>query len=317
MRATLCEFVLRLYRGSREREAPRFMDWALDLTRSLIAFDSAVWGIGVAGVGVHSIHLHHLPAGMFRRWESEHRNNAELTALIEGCGAERTHRSSISAPAHPDLLRFCRRYDVHHALCTTIENPVTHLHHFLCLYRGHAHVAFSAEDQEFKAFLAPHLVEARDHNLAAYFGAYKEAAYRSALCDRFGLLHQMEPGFTELLQVEWPEAHPPYLPAGLNELIARHRKLVFEGDSIVVKTAPLGDLVHLQAKRQGRSGHLSPRQRLITKHLILGETYKEIARALDISPSTVMKHVNAIYKKTGARNRMQLARLIERAKRRG
>ena len=96
--------------------------------------------------------------------------------------------------------------------------------------------------------------------------------------NRFALLHQMEPGFTKLLQLEWPETHAPYLPAGLNGLIARHRKVVFQGDSIVVKTAPLGDLVHLQAKRQGRSGQLSPRERLITKHLVLGETYKEIAQ---------------------------------------
>ncbi len=54
MRANLCDFVLRLYRGSRECDAARFMDWALDLTRALIPFDSAVWAIGVAGVGVHS-----------------------------------------------------------------------------------------------------------------------------------------------------------------------------------------------------------------------------------------------------------------------
>ena len=317
MRANLCEFVLRLYRGSRECEAARFMDWALDLTRTLIPFDSAVWAIGVTGVGVHSAHLHHLPAGMFRRWESESRNNTELTALIEGCGMEATCRSSVGAPAHPGFLKFCRHYDIRHTLCTTTENPLTHLHHFLCLYRGGAHAGFSAEDQELKAFLAPHLVEARNNNLAAYFGTYKEAAYRSAICDRFGLLHQTEPGFADLLQAEWPEAHPPYLPAELNELITKNRKLVFQGTSIVVKTVPLGDLVHLQAKRQGRSGQLSPRERLITKHLVSGETYKEIAQALDISPSTVTKHVNAIYKKTGARNRMQIAKIIEGAKRRG
>ncbi len=325
MRANLCEFVLRLYRGSRECEATRFMDWALDLTRTLIPFDSAVWAIGVTGVGVHSAHLHHLPAGMFRRWESESRNNTELSALIDRPGRDAPRRSSAGAPvksgepppAHPGFLKFCRHYDIHHTLCTTTENPLTHLHHFLCLYRGHAHPAFSTEDQELKAFLAPHLVEARNNNLAAYFGTYKEAAYRSAICDRFGLLHQTEPGFADLLQAEWPEACLPYLPAELNELITKNRKLVFQGTSIVVKTVPLGDLVHLQAKRQGRSGQLSPRERLITKHLVSGETYKEIAQALDISPSTVTKHVNAIYKKTGARNRMQIAKIIEGAKRRG
>ncbi len=325
MRANLCDFVLRLYRGSRECEAARFMDWALDLTRSVIAFDSAVWAIGVAGVGVHSAHLDHLPAEMFKRWESERPHNPQLAALIEGPPPETTHRSRAAVPertgnpslSHQRFREFCAQYDIRHALCTTTQNTVTHLHHFLCLYRSAAHQAFSAKEREIKAFLAPHLVEARNNNLAAYFGTYKEGAYRSAICDRFGLLHQTEPGFTDLLQAEWPEVRPPYLPAELNELIAKNRTLVFQGESIVVKTVPLGDLVHLQAKRQNRSGQLSSRERLITKHLILGQTYKQIAHALDISPCTVTKHVNSIYKKTGARNKMQLAKIIEGAKRRG
>ncbi len=318
----MCDFVLRLYRGSRECDAARFMEWALDLTRALIPFDSAVWAIGVAGVGVHSAHLDHLPAEMFKRWESERRNNAEFTALIEGSGTEATCRSSVARsanapPAHRHFLEFCQHYEIGHALCTTTRNAVTNLHHFLCLYRSAAHKAFSANDQEIKMFLAPHLVEARNNNLAAYFATYKEAAYRSAICDRFGLLHQTEPGFTDLLQAEWPDVRHPYLPAELNELITRNRQRVFQGASIVVKTAPLGDLVHLQAKRQNRSGQLSARERLITKHLVLGETYKQIAHALDLSPCTVTKHVNAIYKKTGARNKTQLAKIIEEAKRRG
>lgn len=257
MRADLCGFVLRLYQGSRECDAARFMDWALELTRALILFDSAVWAIGVAGVGVHSAHLDHLPAEMFQRWESERPHNPQLAALIEGSPPETTHRARAAVPertgnpslSHQRFQEFCTQYDIRHALCTTTQNTVTHLHHFLCLYRSAAHKAFSAKEREIKAFLAPHLVEARNNNLAAYFGTYKEAAYRSAIGDRFGLLHQTEPGFADLLQEEWPEVRPPYLPAELHEPITRNRQRVFQGASIVVKTAPLGDLVHLQAKK--------------------------------------------------------------------
>ena len=202
-------------------------------------------------------------------------------------------------------------------MCTTPRDDATRLHHFICLYRSSTDKAFSEEERGLKEFLAPHLIEARHNNLVAHFNRHKQGAYLSGICDRFGLLHHAEPGFEELLRGEWPDARLPYLPTEIGSAAAKGRQTVIETAHTIFKLAPLGDLTHIQARKMSRHIRLSARERLITKHLVAGETYKQIAQTLNISASTVTKHVNSIYKKTGAKNKTQLAKIIETAKQKG
>lgn len=316
MYANLCDFVLRLYKGSRECDAARFMNWALDLTASAIQHDSAIWAIGIPGVNIHSVHLHRLPADVFKRWEARRKADTELGDLVEAPEGQTVSRSFRVPPARDGTppLDNGAKHGICHALCTTARDDATKLYHFICLYRSSADKAFSEEERRLKEFIAPHLIEARHNNLLAHFNRHKQGAYLSGICDRFCLLHQMEPGFEELLYSEWPDSHLPYLPSDLGAAAAKGRETLFEAAHTVFKLAPLGDLIHIQARKKSRLARLSARERLITKHLVAGQTYKQIAHTLNISPSTVTKHVNSIYKKTGAKNKTQLAKIIEQAK---
>lgn len=58
-----------------------------------------------------------------------------------------------------------------------------------------------------------------------------------------------------------------------------------------------------------RSG-LTERERGILTYLVAGHTYGEIARELFISEKTVSSHVSNLLRKTGAKNRIDLARLV-------
>jgi len=53
--------------------------------------------------------------------------------------------------------------------------------------------------------------------------------------------------------------------------------------------------------------HLSPRERLILRHLIKGDSNKCIARKIDIAEATVKVHVKAILRKIRVQNRTQAA----------
>lgn len=55
---------------------------------------------------------------------------------------------------------------------------------------------------------------------------------------------------------------------------------------------------------------LTDRERSILSYLVAGRTYGEIARELFISEKTVSAHVSNLLGKTGARNRIDLARLV-------
>jgi DNA-binding CsgD family transcriptional regulator len=312
MYTNLCDFVLRLYRGTRDCEAARFRGWALDLTASIIPYDSAIWAIGVAGASIHSAHLHRFPAEVFSRWETRRKADTAINDLVEAPEG-RTLNKTLHAPSTHDgtPLDEGANHGIRHALCTTARDAATRLHHFICLYRSSVDKAFSEEERAMQEFLAPHLIEARHNNLVVHFNRHKQGPYLSGICDRFGLLHQAEAGFEELLRSEWPHTSLPYLPAEFGSAAATGRQAIIEGTHTVFKLAPLGDLTHIEARKKSRLAQLSARERLITKHLVTGQTYKQIAITLNISPSTVTKHVNSIYKKTDARNKTQLAKIVE------
>ena len=56
---------------------------------------------------------------------------------------------------------------------------------------------------------------------------------------------------------------------------------------------------------------LLPREAEVLKFMLTGKTNHEIAVELYISESTVKKHVNAIYRKLGVKNRMGLMALLQ------
>jgi DNA-binding CsgD family transcriptional regulator len=55
---------------------------------------------------------------------------------------------------------------------------------------------------------------------------------------------------------------------------------------------------------------LSPREREVTALLLEGLAYREIALKLSVSLATVKTHVNRIYDKTGAGNKIELSRML-------
>ncbi|MEK7206938.1 MAG: LuxR C-terminal-related transcriptional regulator, partial [Pseudomonadota bacterium] len=305
-----------LYKGSREQATTRFTGWALDHARAMIHFDSALWAIGTPGERIHSAHYYQLPGTMLREWERRRKADSGLNPLVEGRLNNPVRLDSLISVAgtcNPplDLSKLCSRFGIQHALCTAIGDTESKLHHFICFYRNGSGKPFSEEECSIKKSLAPHLVEARNNNIFLHFSANKESPFKSAVCDRYGMLHQMENGFLELLRAENPGWQPPYLPFDLDHASVEACDVVFDGATIVIKASPIGDLLHLQAREKSRSARLSSRERTITKHLISGMAYKEIANTLSISPSTVTKHVNSIYKKIGVKNKTSLAKAMD------
>lgn len=60
-------------------------------------------------------------------------------------------------------------------------------------------------------------------------------------------------------------------------------------------------------------GSLTPRERTVLQYIVAGRTYREIARELFIGEKTVSTHVSSLLRKTGARNRVELALLASRS----
>ena len=64
-----------------------------------------------------------------------------------------------------------------------------------------------------------------------------------------------------------------------------------------------------------RDASISDREQEIVRLVAIGLGNREIGKKLFISPKTVKNHMTSIYAKTGARNRVQRANLLNRNRR--
>ncbi len=80
----------------------------------------------------------------------------------------------------------------------------------------------------------------------------------------------------------------------------------------VTARIPLTEITQPNSQPDSLTGSLTPRERTILQYIVAGRTYGEIARELFISDKTVSSHVSNLLRKTGARNRIDLARLASR-----
>ncbi|MGH3997340.1 MAG: response regulator transcription factor [Pseudonocardiaceae bacterium] len=83
--------------------------------------------------------------------------------------------------------------------------------------------------------------------------------------------------------------------------------------SLTAAVHSLGRYSHQVKEALPRLSTLTTRERDVVEHLIGGITDREIARSLAISPRTVHKHLEAIYRKLGLGNRTSLIALVHQA----
>lgn len=96
-----------------------------------------------------------------------------------------------------------------------------------------------------------------------------------------------------------------YLPKSLElSVLMRHLQQLARGEPVFCIP---GRLAADPDTPPARDVNLTTRQRQVLHLLAGGSSNKEIARALDIAPATVKKHLEAIYARMGAANRMQAA----------
>ena len=94
-----------------------------------------------------------------------------------------------------------------------------------------------------------------------------------------------------------------YFNAALAWWAVRHGRVLSPREVVLETPATISDAV---AQQYG----VSKREREIVAWIVQGKSNKEIATGLFISVHTVKEHVANVFRKTGARNRVQLTRLF-------
>jgi DNA-binding CsgD family transcriptional regulator len=119
------------------------------------------------------------------------------------------------------------------------------------------------------------------------------------------------------------EQHPGEMRTGVRDWLAHHARRhgsppiqVDQAGATSLSVVVIRDEPWVEAARMSaaaRAWRLSLRQAEVLAHLVRGDTNKDIATRLGVSPRTVEIHTSAILRKAGADTRTQLARLVWQA----
>lgn len=316
---TLNQTILALYRGCRDQTISNFKHWAMEIVRAAVNFDSGIWATSdIVSDDFNCIYLFHQPPELIHNYNKHIRISGDHLAKTALASPGRTIRLADVCPSDrrheiPTFWEHCSQFGIEHALCTCPISPVAQIPTGLSFYRAAQDSPFTDEDRETVELLVPHMIEAMRLNLFSFMNSPGiRTGDALAICDGTGVLYETTPRFPELMTSKWPDWRGPQLKLPFASL-AGHDAARWTEHGLTFEAKPCRDLYLLRMTMENPLDRLSPRQRDVAEMLAKGMRYKNIARDLDISPSTVTKHVNQIHLRLEIGGREELIRLVDSA----
>jgi DNA-binding CsgD family transcriptional regulator len=312
MENNLSRLLLDIHRGGRTTEPARFQDWALQQIKIHIPFDAALWRHGVAqDDGVHSAKVYQfnltqsLGADIFRLREYEMLRQKMVQQI-------QNEIICLTSTFRVDADSSLKRCNIEYILFTLILDPLTRIMTTIALCRS-GNWPFTSEEQALSQALMPHVVDIYDNHRLDYLMQLREsngALYAPALVDEEGMLHVTDKRFPQWMLEEWPTWCGPYLPKPLMQSLKDDPNRAFMGNIIVAYASLADEQMLLRIRKKYPYDNLGKREHEVALLFARGLTYKEIAKAMDISPSTVGNHLYTVYAKLGINNKLELAKVV-------
>lgn len=308
----LSTLLLEIYRRCRTVESNEYQESVLLLGKSAISFDAALWASGVMteqGPAIHALHLHQRPREMIDDYMKIWKDDIILPKLLGSVGT--TFSASTADYQSAAAMEYLNSWDLGSVLSTIAVDPLTQLLTVVSFYRSQANAPFNEDERQLKEFLMPHLVETWSNNRLTHMLSLSETgqrvSYSSAAVDLHGILHVSDDRFAKILREEWSDWRGPKVPERLASHLATNQGRAFVGGAIVVRANPFKDLIALRVRPKATYDKLSVREQQISQLFTSGQSQKEIARLLSISPATVNNHITSVYAKLGINDKAQLA----------
>lgn len=322
MQTAFNQFLLDLYGLVRAEPSQQFSSAALELLMRALPFDTAVWGTFTAtaeGPRPHWHHLHGFPEQMLKEYELVKQYDVLNQQAVANCGQTvNASLARVEGEAHPAIIAHAHKWGMEHTLATTHRESPLNLYTAICLYRNDPAHEFSECERRDAQAAVPHLVQAWHINAIHFLdvpsGRSRSASSARALVDRFGVLHNAEPGLAELLRQEDQSWEGPTIPAPLSALLESGTRQ-YKGNAIItslVRQLPDRTFV-ISVRARAQIDSLSRRELAVAREFAAGKTYKEIARSFGTSPATVRSQIQIVYRKLGVRSKVDLLKHVERS----
>lgn len=301
------QIALRLHRMSDSETLQNFQASALDTIGELLEFDGAWWGL-VSGMEVHNTFELGLPGNYRANWEAVKEHDTIAQAAL--ANPYTTVRYTLPAKKNrTDFDRFLQTNNVSSALCTVVN--FIHKDHFTYLSVYRHKTAFSETDRLIMQSLIQHMTEAHYrtwiNQLAAQRRPEPELPACCSIVDERGLIYSCDSNFVGFLQSEWPKWHGPFLPELLQQTL-QVDKAVYRGHLLRAECQLCDGFNIIKLRRRDHFFDLTERERQSASAFAAGATYKDVAKEMGISPTTVRHYLRNVYSKLHINTKADLVR---------
>lgn len=305
--------ITRLYRSVVSVPPERFRLWALESLKSVIPFDSAIWGSGKwEERRFHTLTLSNLPEHFATVLEASADENPLIARLIHTEPDTPTTMESVFPDSQFYKSNLYSKtfgpHGVERLMSTLHVDRRSGLYSLVSLYRSDRSARFTAEEQAMQRRLTYHLFNALSHSFFIHLARTnrdRPAGAATAIVDHHGGYHEAQPRFLDAMEQHWPGHAAKQLPFPVPE--CGETRLV---GGLCIKCEPMGELMMVHCWPMGPLDRLTSREREIVVAVAHGLSFKQAARKIGVAPSTVANHLYRIYRKLGVNSRTALADLI-------
>lgn len=309
--------LLDLYREAQHRDVSEFHEYALALVKSFIPFDSAVIGGGemtaTMPAVITSAHLHNQPVEKL----TERDQLAAPDPMLVKAYLNRGKAVTLATTTFADVLKpYCKKFGVAHTMSFLRAEPNSFRVDMASFWRADDAYPFTEQELFIADMLLPHIMEARMINLRLFTNEFAVRAVqqsRPLIVNMRGEIQFMERDSLEFLRTEWPNWNPPILPVTFMEALKKSRAMEYCGRNLRASVSLRDNLlyVNFRALDVPQAERLTDAERAVAKLAITGASYKDIARHLSKSPSTVRNQLHTVYDKLEIKNKVELASLFK------
>lgn len=301
------KFISRLYRKSSRVSLEDFPVWALNLLRQVIHFDGAIWGTGhVSTKAFHTQTAIDISPNIFDQLKANLAINPIFETLFSTQGGAVDMQDVLPDKQFYDspLYYHCfKPFGIERILSSLHIDERSGIFTLLTLYRYNREEEFSAEEKIIQNRLLYHLLSAASHRqiLALSEQEKDPSDHCCAICDCEGIYHSVDSSFLDILESHLQSPTQQKFPFP----IAR-RDNQFTESGLQFNQTQLGDLYRISVRIKNQFDDLTIREKQVVSGVCKGGTFKQIARDLELSPSTISNHLYRIYMKLGIHTRSEL-----------
>lgn len=306
---SLSACLLAMARAARQANPERLLHESLLALRASVPFRSAWWGECSDGQAdaPRRNWLHgriNLSESFAQEWNRLAATDAFAAASMRNCGM--VVRFSGHEDPVPEVSAFSRRHDLFHAMALTMALPDSGLMFFVALYRGEESRAFDDNEGALFTEFATHLMHHWQACVQDVLGSASTKSFEGfALTDACGDLLYVGKRIGAAIH----EAHPDWAGSRLPvDMLAALRQVpsAISIGGCGMTLQPCGALVALALDDGNRQAVLPPRERTVAILYSQGQSYKVIAKQLNLSPATVRTYLRNAYLQLGVRNKIEL-----------